>query len=74
MLRLVVGLLLVAAAQVRACLLGDLCADVRRPLPAASKPAAKCVSCAAETGEKKKQEAEKRPACERARVKLNPKP
>ena len=39
--RLVVGLLLVAAAQVRACLLGDLCADVRRPLPAASKPAAK---------------------------------
>ena len=41
MLRLVVGLLLVAAAKVRACLLGDLCADVRRPLPAASKPAAK---------------------------------
>jgi hypothetical protein len=35
--RLVVGLLLVAAAQVSACLLGDLCADARLPLPVANK-------------------------------------
>lgn len=71
--RLAVGLLLVATAQVRACLLRDLCADARRSLPADSKPAG--AARFARRGDGREEDIERgEKGGERAREKLNPKP